>query len=186
MKKVSIILILIIALISCKKESILDSTFNCDTEKISDSKRISDFKKNFSIVIPTNYKTDLYYNSFQSEIFTADTTKQLSNSFILKVSNNSGELIYDGKFFKKIDSVSKKINQELVISQIENFNEHEMYWNVFKSVKKGLTYHQFNSYIKTSNNSYINSSVEIYGDININERLCEAVNLLKTIDFKFI
>ena len=183
MKKVSVILILIVALISCEKESILDSTFNCDSKRIYNSKRVSDFKKNFSIVIPTSYKTDLYYNSFQSEIFTADTTKQLSNSFILKVSNNSGELIYNDKFFKKIDSVSKNINQKLVISQIEPFKDNEMYWNVFKSVKQGFTYHQFNSYIKTSNNSYINSSIEIYGDININERLCEAVNLLKTIDF---
>ena len=183
MKKVSVFFLLIIVIISCNKESVLDATFNCSTKKVSNSKRIYDFKKNFNIVVPTSYKTDLYYNSFQSEIFTADTTKQLSNSFILKVSSNSGELIYNDKFFKKIDSVSKNLNQELVVSQIEPFNKKEMYWNVYKGVKKGFTFHQFNSYIKTSNSSYLSSSIEIYGDTKINERLCEAVNLLKTIQF---
>jgi hypothetical protein len=183
MKKIGLILILIAVCFSCTKESVLESTFNCSNNSITNSKRIADFKNKFSLQLPPNWKTELYYNSFQSEIFSADTSKQLSESFILKVSNNLGELKLNESFFYKIDSVSNSLNQELVISHTEPFNETEMYWNVFKGFKNGFTFHQFNGFQKISNNSYINSSVEIYGDENINERLCKAINVLKTIQF---
>ena len=185
MKKVNVILLFATFCIvfSCKKESVLDATFDCSTKRISNSERVTDFKKNFSIVIPKKMKKELYYNSFQSEIFAADTTKQLSETFIIKISNNSGQLIYNDKFFKSIDSLSKIQEQILVESQIEPFKEKEMYWNVYKSTKKGFTFHQFNSYIKIANDSFINSVIEIYGDEKINERLCEAISILKTIEF---
>ena len=80
---------------SCKKQSQLSSIFECDTVNLKNLNEYSDFKQNFKITIPNNWKTELYYNEFQSEIFTADTTKQLSETYVLDASFNFGNLNFN-------------------------------------------------------------------------------------------
>ena len=55
--------------ISCSKQSKLSETFNCGTVKIENTKTITDFNKNFNIHIPSSWKTKLYFNKYESEIF---------------------------------------------------------------------------------------------------------------------
>lgn len=176
-------LILLFSIISCSNKFELEKRFDCSTSKIKNTKQFTDFRKNYKIEIPKNWKTNLYYNSFQSEIFTADTTKQLTETYILDTSFNLGELKFDTSFIKKIDSVLIANDLELVSYGKEKFNKKPSYWYLSKGNKKGFTYHQLDFFTKLSKTNYFSTTTKVYGEHNINERFCESISIQKTVVF---
>ena len=183
MKNFIISVLIVLAFCGCSKRSELSDIFNCKTKKLEDTKNISDFKKNFRLDIPISWKTELYYNSFQSEIFTADTTKQLTESFIFDVSFNLGELDFNDTFYKRTDSIITANNLQIIKSGNQPFQKMPAYWYLVKGTKKGFPFHQFNLMVKNSSNAYFSAYSEIYGDAHINERICESLGLLENIEF---
>ena len=96
---------LIFLLISaCSKQSEIGKKMNCSPTTYKNTKEITDFNKNFILSIPSNWKTELYFDNYQSEIFTADTIKQLSETYILAASFNLGTLNFDSDFHHRKDS----------------------------------------------------------------------------------
>jgi len=183
MKKLIVLLVLFSVLIGCKRQSELNKTFDCTTIKLENTSTIKDFNKNFKISIPITWKTSMYYNEFQSEIFTADTTKQLTETFILDVSYNIGELKIDNDFIIKNDSILHSKNLKKIKSGNNNFQLKQSYWFLVNGTKNNFPFHQFNIYVKLTENSYLNSYVEIYGEDKIDERLCTALSILENIEF---
>ncbi len=183
MKKLVILLVLFTIFINCKKQSELSKIFDCNSTKIEKLSTVKDFNNHFKITAPSTWKTNLYYNDFQSEIFTADTTKQLSETFILDVSYNLGELIINNDFVVKNDSILKTNNLQKIKYGNDNFQLRQSYWFLANGTKKGFLFHQFNIFVKLSENSYLNSYVEIYGENNIEERLCSAISIIEKIEF---
>lgn len=176
---ITVFLILIIAT-SCNEKTALETILNCSNSfSLSKTKEIKDVKKNFKIHVPTNWKTELYYDAFQSAVFTADTTKQLTETFILDTTWKNGELILDPAFEEKIKS-----NPELTViaSQFENIHDKPAYWHHSKGIKNNFEYHLLDVYIKTSIDSYILISTQVYGKENINKRFCESMQLIKTLE----
>ncbi|MBL4939470.1 MAG: hypothetical protein JKY16_04215 [Lutibacter sp.] len=161
----------------------MSNKFNCDNIKIKNATTILDFNKNFKLTAPSNWKTELYFDKYQSEIFVADTTKQLTESFILITSFNQGMLNFDANFHNKIDSISIKEKLQIINFGTQIFLLNPTYWYVSKGEKNGFTYHQFNVTIKLSENTYFNAYSEIYGDNNIEERICESIAILEKIKF---
>ncbi|WP_456379016.1 hypothetical protein [Lutibacter sp.] len=182
MKK-TILILISIALLSCTKQSQLSKKFHCKAIKIEKTKEIIDFKKNFKLTIPTNWKTKLYFTEFESEIFAADTLKQLTESFILGTSFNYGALNFDVSFHKKIDSILVKNNLLLINSGNHLFQSNLTYWYIAKGFRNGFTYHTFNLTVKQSENTYFNAYSEIYGETKVNERICETISILEKIEF---
>jgi hypothetical protein len=168
---------------SCKKQSQLSSIFECDTVNLKNLNEYSDFKQNFKITIPNNWKTELYYNEFQSEIFTADTTKQLSETYVLDASFNFGNLNFNTDFHKKTDSIIAISNLEKTNSGNFSFKSNPAYWYLVNGTKKGFNYHQFNLIVKLSDETYFTAYTEVYGDSNINERICESIAIFDKIKF---
>ena len=183
MKKVSVLVLLLIAVISCKKQSELQKEFSCKSTELSDLKQYSDFKNNFKLSIPTSWKTSKYYSENSSEIFTADTIKQLTETYILNASYALGTVNFDTDFYKKTDSLLAQNNFEKIKSGTTTFLNFPAYWYVFKGKKNGFSYHQFNLTAKKSDVVYFSASVEIYGDTNVDERICESISLLEKIEF---
>ena len=183
MKSFLFIFSLFFMMSSCSKQSDLSKSFDCKTIKLENTAIISDFKQNFKLQIPTTWKTNLYYNSFQSEIFTADTIKQLTETYILDVSFNSGNLSFDDSFHKKTDSLLATLALTKIKDATIKFQNKPAYWYVVKGIKKGFTYHQFNLYILNSENAYISANSEIYGDNNIEDRICESISIIEKIEF---
>lgn len=181
--KNSIILLALVTLLSCSKQSQLSETFNCNITKTEKTKEITDFKKNFKLSIPTNWKTKLYFSEFESEIFTADTLKQLTESFILGASFNLGSLDLDGDFYKKIDSLVINNNLQIIKYGSESFQSKPTYWYVTKGLKNGFIYHQFNIVAKLSENSYFKGYSEVYGNLNVEDRICKSIFILEKIEF---
>jgi len=176
---ITVFFILIIAT-SCNEKTALETILNCSSSfSLSKTKEVKDVKKNFKIHVPTNWKTELYYDEFQSAVFTADTTKQLTETFILDTTWKNGELILDSAFEEKIKS-----NLELIVitSQFENIHNKPAYWHHSKGIKNNFEFHLLDVYLKTSIDSYILISTQVYGNKDINKRFCESIQLIKTLE----
>jgi hypothetical protein len=181
--KYTFFLILFTALISCKKPSKLELKLNCSSSKNYEYNKTKDFNNNFTVNIPKHWKTNYYYNINTSEIYAADTLKELTKSFIIGISFHKGNIELNNDYNKKLDSLLflKKLNKYAFGK--ESFLNKPAYWYLVNGTKDGYTYHQLNITIKNSDKSYINATSEIYGDQLINDRICKSISILKTIQF---
>ncbi len=168
---------------ACSKPSELRKEFDCGTVHFEKTIQISDFNKNFKLTIPASWKTELYYDNFSSEIYTADTLKQLSETFILNASYNLGEVIFNDDFVQRKDSLATSINLKIIQSKGVKFQSKESYYSVLKGTKNNFPYHQFQLTVKLTDNSYFNSYIEIYGEEIVGDRICEAIAILEKIEF---
>lgn len=174
---------LVFILPSCTKQSELSKKLNCNASKTTNSKVYTDFKNNFKISIPTNWKTELYYNDYQSEIFTADTTKQLSETFIIDAAFNYGNLEFTEDFYKKTDSILAISNLKKVKGDRLKFKSKPAYYYLVTGSKNGFVYNQLNLIVKLSQATYFTAYSEIYGTATVEERICESIALLNSIEF---
>jgi len=173
--------ILLVFTMSCTKKTALEEIINCSTTTFdADLKEYVDVNKNYKISIPNNWKVQKYYDNFQSDIFAADTLKQLTETYILDTSFKTGELQLNAEFGLKIKNST---SDEIVTSKFEVINEKFVFWYLTKGIKNNYEHHELTLYFKTSADTYLQVSVEIYGLEMVDERLCEAINLIKTIEF---
>lgn len=183
MRKTAFLILPFLILFSCSKKSELSKSFNCNSVEFKNTETVIDFNKNFRLSIPVSWKTELYYDKFTSEIFTADTTKQLSETFILDSSYNLGAVNFNSDFLAKNDSVATSKNYKIIKSETTTFQNKECYWYLLKGTKNNFPYHQYNFTLKLSENTYFNSYVEIYGEELIDERICQAISIIDGIEF---
>ncbi len=183
MKKI-IVLLLTISFISCQKND-LKTAFNCkSTSTFSDTKEIRDVLKKFKLTLPNSWKTQLYYDEFQSEIYSADTTKSLTETYILDISWHQGELNLDKSFDQSVkDTLAIKEKLSPVKSDFIKFKDRPSYWNLAKGKNGKHTYHFLQVYVKTEVDEYFTFTTKVYGDENVDERLCEAIQLSDEIVF---
>jgi len=179
-----LLLIFTLSLISCQKNNLIKE-FNCkSTPEFSDTKEIRDVLKKFKLTLPVNWKTQLYYDDFQSEIYSADTTKSLKESYILDVSWHQGELDLNESFDQTVkDTLAIKEGLSLVKSNFSEFQDKPCYWNLSKGKSGEFTYHFFQVYVKTQVDEYFTFTTKVYGDENIEERLCSSIQLADKIKF---
>ncbi len=183
MKKIAILL-LTISLISCQKND-LKKAFNCkSTSSFSDVKEVRDIMKKFKLKLPGHWKTQLYYDEFQSEIYSADTTKSLTNTYVLDVSWHQGELNLDKTFDQNVkDTLAIKEKLSPVKTKFIKFKEKPSYFNLSKGKSGKHTYHFLQVYVKTEVDEYFTFTTKVYGDDNVDTRLCEAIKIYNEIVF---
>ena len=188
MKKI-IILLLITSLYNCANKQELDTVFDCkSSNKLSKLKEYKDINKNFRILIPSIWNTKLYYDDNQSDIFSADTLKPLSQSYIFDASFWKDNLIFDNEFDKKISAtLLKKEQLKPFKSGFIDTKNYKLYYNLSIGKKlinnKEYQVHALNYYLKSPSDGIIFANTKIYGDSLINERICEFNSILKTIEF---
>ncbi|HEY9170284.1 MAG TPA: hypothetical protein VIN72_12400 [Lutibacter sp.] len=156
---------------------------NCSVATYKNTEQITDFNKNFTLNIPSSWKTKLYFDNYQSEIFTADTLKQLSETYILAASFNFGALNFDKDFHHRKDSVLNANNLKIIDSGNQSFQFKPSFWYISKGTKNNFDYHRFTVMTKLSENTYFSAYTEIYGNTNIDKRICESISLLESIQF---
>jgi len=181
--KIILSILIVIILISCSNQSELGEKFNCNNSDEENTSMVSDFKKNFRLKLPTSWKKDLYYDNFQSELFAADTTKQLTDTFILGSSFNSGNLNFDEFYYKKNDSILTESNLQKLNFENLLFQSKSAFWYVAEGSKNNFKYHTFNLVVKLSENTYFNAYSEIYGEENIEERICKSIAIIESVEF---
>lgn len=183
MKKAVILVAMSVWILSCSKIQTVQQEFNCNLNKLENTQQLIDFNKNFKIDIPTHWKTKLYYTKNQSEIYTADTTIQLTKTFILNTSFNKGELDFTPIFITKTDSVIANKQLVKIKSGKITSKAKPSYWFLTKGTKNGFTFHQFSLLIKVSESTYFSAVIDIYGENNIEERICESLVIIDSLEF---
>lgn len=182
MKKYSIILLIFI-LNSCDEEPVFISEFNCGVESFSNLEKIEDVKKLFTVQYPDTWKTNLYYDKNQSSIFTADTTKQLKETMLLDITHISNQLKFDANFTKKFNSNLLKQQLEENSSGTLTFKNKEAYYSLATGIKRTFKYQILTLFIKLDEKNYINSTIEVFGDSLVNQRICKGINLVEKITY---
>jgi hypothetical protein len=182
MIKYSIIL-LVVLLSSCATKPAFISEFNCVVESFSNLEKIEDVKKLFTVQYPDTWKTNLYYDKNQSSIFTADTTKQLKETMLLDITHISNQLKFDANFTKKFNSNLLKQQLEENSSGTLTFKDKEAYYSLATGIKRTFKYHILTLFIKLDEKNYINSTIEVFGDSLVNQRICKGINLVEKITY---
>jgi len=178
--KIGILFLLIIAIYSCSNKNSIFKNYDCQITPI-ESKKIVDALNKFTLNIPNNWKTELYIDKGSSIFVTADTTKQLSKAFIIKVSSISGALNFD----KNLGSTLKV---KLVESNWKNdkitagfFESHHAL--LLKSTKQNsnIKTNALHLFFNAKNDSHFEIEIQCFGDKNIQNRFCKAIFVIKTL-----
>lgn len=178
----TIILLCALSFFSCQKSSIYNELGCKSSAKLGETKEIRDILKKFRLVVPKNWETQLYYDDFKSQIYAADTTKQLSETYILDVAWHQGELTLNDALAKNVsDTLSIKEQMTTIKSGFGKFKKKPTYWNLSQGKKSGRLYTFIQLYLKTEVDEYFLLTTKLYGDSDVNTRLCESIELFEKV-----
>jgi len=160
----------------------LSTNFSCEnSSKISNLESVKDFKDNFTIKTPKHWNTKLYYDNRQSEIFTADTIKTLSDSYIMDYSVISNTINIDETLEAKVKQITQNNAMETIQESFLKHKEYDAFAHLSKGTSRGLTLHVFQYYIKLEEEQYLLIKSEFYGDKDFESRFCESLSLINQI-----
>jgi len=164
----------------CTDNNSLLNGYLCKTESLQ-SKAIPDALQKFTLSVPNNWKTELYINNKSSTFITADTTKQLSQAFIIKVSSIPGGLNFNKTLAKSLklklaenNWKTKKITKGLFKSHNSLLFRTEKQDSKIKTSALQLFFNAPNQY-------HFEVEIQCFGNKNIQKRFCKAVVILKTL-----
>lgn len=169
--------------LACNSPSELELSNGCGADLPSDVVQKTDFKKNFRIKIPENWNTSHFYSPATSEMFVADTTKVLTESYIMQLIYHDAEITMGSSLNSKIVAFNQANHYSLVDSNQLQFKNHPATFFTLHGKKNNFDVLIFDLYVKISETSYFNSKTEIYGNERIQERLCESLAILNSLDF---
>ncbi len=171
-----------ISILSCQKSDI-EKELGCDsTPKMSETKETRDIKKKFKLVVPKTWETQLYYDDFKSQIYAADTTKQLTDTYILDVAWHQGELTINDALAKTVeDSLNIKERMTTVKSGFGKFKKRPSFWNLSQGKRSGRLYTFIQLYLKTESDEYFLMTTKLYGDVDVDARLCESLAMFNKV-----
>jgi hypothetical protein len=178
-----IIFSLLFSIVSCKKDEI-GTQLGCVTSKsFSNTKVYKDALEKFKLELPKHWKTQLYVDEYKSEIYTADTTLELTSSFILDVAWHQGTIEFNDDFVKKFVDIQFK-NELLLLDQGEmTFQGFPAFYDHSKGHQNGFDFNFVQIYIKTKPDEYYTLSSKVYGIESIDERLCISLGVLDGLKF---
>ena len=181
MKNILFIILASLVFFSCSDQTEISKHFNCKPTTFNNLEEVKDVKNLFSIEIPKTWKTNLYYDDIQSSIYTADTTKQLTETLLLDVTFINKSINFDTSF--KLERAQEDISKSLINIKSEetNFLEKPSYYTVSKGKKGKFDYQVCHVFIKINDQNFILAKAEVYGDYLVNKRLCDALALMEKI-----
>lgn len=182
MKHYSIVyLFLLLATIySCSDKNSLFKDYHCKTKQLK-LVAIHDALQKFKLNIPNNWKTELYIDKNNSIFVTADTTKQLSKTFIIKLSYITGAINFN-------KNSATTLKQRLAKDFWKTYKTSKGFFNGYPALLLYSENQQLK--IKTSSlhiffnaNKQYHFEIEIqcFGNKNKQERFCKAITIIKTL-----
>ena len=175
MKYIFALTFLTIFLTSCQKSK-FEREFECETpSSYTQTKTYKDILGHFEIDVPSSWKTELYYDEYQSALYSADTTKTLRETFILDVSWRQGELVLNKDFEVK---VAKNATRNLRLIPVKSgFGEYlgnPAYYHIATGKSDDLSWHYLEVYVQHKVDEYYVFTAKIYGNefVNGNKILC--------------
>ncbi len=184
MKYFSILIISLFLFSGCQNND-LGEKFECDTPiHFTNTKKYKDVLSKFKISLPKYWKTQLYYDEFQSDLYSADTTKQLSETYLIDITWHQGELNFDEEFKSNISKdLKSKGLLKVVHSGFVKFKKHNSYYNLSTGKSADLTYHFLQVYLQYKPDEYYTFTSKIYGNDFVDERVCSSISIFNNIKF---
>ena len=184
MKKGILLVLCILFLMSCGKND-LKSEFDCGSSTLNaEMKEYRDVLKKFRVAVPLHWKTQLYYDEFQSQLYSADTTKSINEAYIVDISWHQGELALDQYFDQTVkDTLAIKEQLSYLKSSLSKFQDRPSYWNLSKGKTGKHDYHFLQVYVKTAPDEYFTMSTKVIGNQDVEQRLCNAIALYQGMEF---
>lgn len=172
----------LLLIVSCQKPTAIEEHFNCKSvSNYNNLKTVSDFRKNFTVELPQNWKKNLYFDDTQSSISTADTTLNLTKTTLLDISHIYGSVEFDASFKKKIISENKAMDLENITSTITTFKDKPAFINVAKGKVGNYSYMVLNIFAKIDVANFLQIKTEVYGDSLVENRFCKAQKIINKI-----
>ncbi len=178
------LIILLLFIVSCNTSSELEKIYNCKTKKSSNLKTVVDVKKQFSIKLPKHWNTNLYFDTGQTSIYSADTTKELTKTILLDVSFIYAPVVFDDAFKKKTYLANYTNQLKETTAKELTILKKASYITIAKGTKKNYPYQISTIFIKLNNTNFILAKTEVYGDSLVKERFCKAFKLIDKIRLK--
>lgn len=176
-------LIISFSLTNCSKPTTIFKGFDCQsTVNIKDLETVLDANNNFSLDIPKYWKTELYFDNSSSIFTTADTTKQLTKTYLIKASLISGKLDLNKETIQKIKESIEASNSESILSVKDGlFDNKQALLIQSKSNKETYKKSVLHLYMPISFKHYFEIEIHCYGTEKVEERFCEAIDHINSL-----
>ena len=177
-------IILTLLLTSCQTSK-FEREFECETPSIyTQTKSYKDVLNHFEIKVPSSWKTELYYDEYQSALYTADTTKTLRETFILDISWRQGELVLNKDFEVKVaQNATRNLKLIPVKSGFGEYLGHPGYYHIATGKNADLNWHYLEVYVQHKVDEYYVFTAKIYGDEFVSERICASFSIFGNLTF---
>lgn len=160
--------------------------FNCEKNyEFSELQSTKDTRGNFEMKIPKSWKKELFVSQDVTRLYFADTTQQLNETYIIDIGLFFSATTIDSDFIKKTHN---NIQQDKTLSLIEEsgITFHKKSGFAIRTKNNELNFENncIEIYLNNKNNSYYIIKIDAYGNENIDERFCEALQLLDYADLR--
>lgn len=165
--------------LSCSKQKLKNSiNLNCEVTTLNQEiKRITEPNGDFEVQLPKNWKREFFISENESRLYFADTTKELNKTFIIDIGLYKKKKSIDDDFFQsKLKSLE---TEQPITSEKISFQEKNGYLFYFKSENLNLIKNSIEIYLQNRNKSFYKIIIDVYGNENIQERFCEALNMVE-------
>lgn len=184
MKHLPALICILFLMIGCQNSK-FEKEFDCDTPmKYTQTKRYKDILKHFEIDVPKNWKTELYYDEYQSSLYTADTTKELRETFILDIAWHQGELVLNKDFEVRVaQNASRNLKLVPVKSGFGDYLGHPAYYHIATGKSEDLSWHYLEIFVQHKVDEYYTFTAKIYGNEFVSERICSSFSIFGDLIF---
>ncbi len=184
MKNRLLLLLWFLALTACKKTTPLEAAFQCEnTTTYAALETVRDFRSLFAVPLPKKWKTGLHYSTSQSSIYSADTTKQLTETTIIDIAYIHHKNTFDDAFKSNIrKNTAAKDLEEIFTSELL-FANKKSYATLASGNKAGHPYQILQIFSQVNDQNFTHIKTEVYGEKAVTERFCKAITLLKKLTF---
>ncbi len=181
MKSFFSIVVIAFLLVACNSKTILEKEFSCNATTVPNAENVTDIKKLFTVNIPAHWKTNLFYDNMQSSIYAADTTKQLTESVLVDVTQVKSAYVFDKQFKDQLTQNDAKLNLNSEKQSQFQFKNKPAFYSISKGMKGDFSYQILNIFIQQNSNSSYHLKTEVYGDTAVKKRLCNGIAILNSI-----
>ena len=171
-----------VLLVNCSEPNIQSVlNLNCSEQAFENLNTSKEPRGYFEVPIPNHFKKEFFVNEFESRLYFADTTKQLSDAYIMDFGFYSATPTELNQPFieKKILEYKNNTDVRLEVSEKIVFQGKTGHVLFSKKNDDFLPINSIEIYIPNTSNTYYYIKSDFYGNDNLESRICQALSLLE-------
>ena len=178
----------IVLLVACQNNTLSDTlAFACSSK--TNFQRLDsqvDTRNSFEISVPSSWKKEFFVDATISSFYCADTLKELQTTYLLDISHYNDKLPKLQQLQNKVKSaVFRKPEGKIVDEKELLFKEKETYYLYSTHTENQILTHTLELYMANKNNSFYRITLDIYGNSQVEKRICEALSLIDNCTFYY-